>query len=173
MNKKNIVILGLLIIGLVILLNQNNQLRGDVKELEELSVMHIEMIENNENTVNKLVNSYNEALKANKSLEIENNSLNQSVQRFEMLDTIALTELREKGIEDYKLIENDLMEKSELITIEGILGGTMYFRDVRLLNDQWAYATFDDGHIMGAGLYKFSINNSQDIDWEEIIAVSD
>jgi hypothetical protein len=42
-----------------------------------------------------------------------------------------------------------------------------------LLNHQWAYALFDDGHISGAALLKFRIDANHKIIWEVVDAVLD
>lgn len=83
-------------------------------------------------------------------------------------DTLMLLETL--GIEDVSVIEADLMGLgSEVIGIEGVLGGTMQFYEVRLLNERWVYGTFEDGHIMGRGIYEYTIDDSKNIDWEIVL----
>ncbi len=68
-----------------------------------------------------------------------------------------------------KELIDDLIEKTELIPHEPVLGGTMGFYDrdnIYLLNDQWVLASFEDGHIGGYMLLEFEIDEEQDIDWQ-------
>lgn len=77
-----------------------------------------------------------------------------------VLDDINLMELERSG---FKGAPEDLVEqiksRSEWIPYDGILGGTMQFRNVYLLSDRWALGEFDDGHAAGYGLFQFVIDN--------------
>jgi len=173
LNKKIGMIIGILLLALVVLLSQNSQLRKEIESFEDSNTVNLEMIDTKENKIDELLNNYKEALNGNKSLEEVNDSLNLRIKDLEMIDYIAKIKLEEKGIEDYRIIEEDLKEKPELISIDGVLGGTMYFTDVNLLNDQWVYATFEDGHITGSGLYEFQVVSPDEIKWQEIIVGTD
>lgn len=65
-------------------------------------------------------------------------------------------------------LKRDLMSKPEVIRVPGVHGGTMRIfseSDIRILNDQWVYAQFDDGHIQGAGLFSHSRGQDGRITW--------
>jgi len=173
MNNKFKVILSIVLLGLIILLYQNNQLKNDLEILKASDAMQLEIIENKEIEINEMASNYKEVLKDNEILENELEILNKKFEDTKIIDDITRIKLEDKGVKDYKIIEEDLLSKPELISIEGVLGGTMFFTDVYLLNDQWVYATFEDGHIMGSGLYTFEILSSGEIQWEEIKATSD
>jgi hypothetical protein len=173
MNNKFKVILSIVLLGLIILLYQNNQLKKDLETLKASDATQLEIIENKEIEINEIASKYEEVIKANEILENELEILNNKFEDTKIIDDITRIKLEDKGVKDYKIIEEDLLSKPELISIEGVLGGTMFFTDVYLLNDQWVYATFEDGHIMASGLYTFEILSSGKIQWEEIKATSD
>lgn len=101
-------------------------------------------------------------------LELQN-ALNNTI----TLDNLSIQKLNEAGYSDYTLLLNDLMDQNHLIPFEGLLGGSMAWRPEAsfVLNHQWVYATFDDGHINGYGLLKFSIDPNGHISWTLIDAV--
>lgn len=68
-------------------------------------------------------------------------------------------------------LKRDLMSRPDVITVPGILGGTMriFAQDhIRILNDSWVYAEFEDGHIQGAGLFQYSHNQDGRVTWKLI-----
>lgn len=72
-----------------------------------------------------------------------------------------------KGLEDPpKEIDRSLRGRPELIPYEGVLGGTMQFLYIFILNDKWAYAMFEDGHISGSAVFEYAVGPGQKISWE-------
>jgi hypothetical protein len=72
-------------------------------------------------------------------------------------------------------ILRDLFENPQLIPHEGILGGTMRFHsmdDLKLINGQWAFARYEDGHITGEMLLEYQVNRNGTISWTVIRASS-
>ncbi|SCY33734.1 hypothetical protein SAMN05192588_2342 [Nonlabens sp. Hel1_33_55] len=63
-------------------------------------------------------------------------------------------------------IENSLRKNEELIPINAALGGKMGFGNIQVLSSEWLIAEFDDGHILGKAIYKFSLNNNNQLDFE-------
>jgi hypothetical protein len=66
-------------------------------------------------------------------------------------------------------LKRDLMSKPSLITVPGVLGGSMRIfseSDIRILDDGWVYAEFEDGHIQGAGLFSYSRDPQGRITWK-------
>ncbi len=60
------------------------------------------------------------------------------------------------------------MAHPEIIPHAGVLGGRMGFyspRNIHVLNARTVYARFDDGHIMGSGVFEFTIEPDGRIDW--------
>lgn len=74
--------------------------------------------------------------------------------------------LKQKGLQNPEIdLMNDLHRKqSRLIPAEGTLGGTMAIRDSRILNDRYAMAYYEDGHVGGYMLLKYDVNNGN-INW--------
>lgn len=70
-----------------------------------------------------------------------------------------------------KYIEDKLRERIELIPLEAVLGGTMYFVNVQLLSSQWLIADYEDGHIEGRGIYQYKINEDGEVEFELLAAM--
>lgn len=79
--------------------------------------------------------------------------------------------LENRGIENpEEFIKSDLMSKKDIIGKKGVKGGTMGFYDSRniyILNREWVYAVYEDGHIRGSVLLEYSIKDKQ-IQWKKI-----
>lgn len=88
------------------------------------------------------------------------------------LDSSQLEDLIKKGLENpVEELRNDLVGDPELIRSSGVLGGSMgfYFRDgIHILNKRWVFAYFEDGHLAGALLLRYEIDNEGLISWEVI-----
>jgi len=171
-NKKNIIIV-MIILVVVVLLYQNNQLKKDLESMKDNNIIQAEIIDEKEENIDSITKDYEKAIITMKAIEAENQELSQKLEDSKIIDYVTSIILKKMGIDDYKIIEEDLLEKPELISIDGVLGGTMFFTDAHLLNEKWVYATFEDGHIMGSGLYKFEIISANEIKWKEIQVTSD
>lgn len=79
--------------------------------------------------------------------------------------------LRGRGLENpIHDIKSDLMSKPELIPYEGVLGGTMGFYsedEILILPGGWVYAIFEDGHINGAVILTYTVDEGV-ITWTPI-----
>ena len=76
-----------------------------------------------------------------------------------------------KGLKDPpKEIDRSMREQPGLIPYEGILGGTMQFLYIFILNDKWVYATFEDGHIGGSAVFEYAVGPGQAISWELVLS---
>lgn len=88
-------------------------------------------------------------------------------------DEASVYILKEMGIEDYTVLSDSLMDLGQdIIGYEGILGGTMHFISVKVLNDKWAFARFEDGHYGGYGIYEFQVSDGR-ISWRTIVEYTD
>ncbi len=84
------------------------------------------------------------------------------------LDSLAVVLRSTPDPKDLEL-KRDLMSKPEVITVPGVLGGTMRIfseSDIRILNESWVYAQFDDGHIQAAGLFEYTRARDGSIRWK-------
>jgi len=84
------------------------------------------------------------------------------------LDSLAVVLSSTPDPKDLEL-KRDLMSKPEVITVPGVLGGSMRIHtesDIRILSDSWVYAQFDDGHIQAAGLFEYTRARDGSIRWK-------
>lgn len=141
-----------------LLVDARTQLTDNIKTLNQLNDESNQMVQSLTIELQQL----NE-----EKLNIQN-ELNSAV----TLDGLSIDKLKEKGYEDYALILNDLRNHNELIPFDGVLGGSMTWQPDRafLLNYEWAYAMFEDGHISGAALLKYDIKDNKKIQWTVINA---
>jgi len=94
-------------------------------------------------------------------------------QRQTLLDEIDLMQLKEQGLEDPpRQLRESLLARVDLIPFTGELGGTMRIDDesIVLLNPPYAFATFEDGHVGGSLLAKYSIKPGGRIEWARLWA---
>ncbi|MDZ7262442.1 MAG: cell division protein ZapB [candidate division KSB1 bacterium] len=82
--------------------------------------------------------------------------LTQARQELEMLKE-KLRPLSQKNQLEETIL-SELQERDDLLPVSGVLGGTMKFRQVFLLDSDGSYFTaeFDDGHIMGFAVFERS-----------------
>lgn len=85
------------------------------------------------------------------------------------LDSWEIEKLKKKGLRDpASEIIGDLRKHKELIPFKAVLGGMMYYSDVYILSPRWVIASFEDGHIMGRMLLRYSVSNKGKIFWKVI-----
>ncbi|GAA4304899.1 hypothetical protein [Nibribacter koreensis] len=67
--------------------------------------------------------------------------------------------LQRKGLKNPEAdLMNDLMRRQKtILNATGSMGGTMAIRDIRILNDRYAMAYFEDGHNGGHMLLKYAV----------------
>ena len=189
-NKKYIIglLAGLIMLfGIIMIINTTNksseikELRDQISALENMigtleddSNNRLEIADEKIREQETLIENLRESV-TNKDQDIEDLSIEQK----KLMDEIALLEgpdsfseylLSETGIDDYTIIEEDLYARgADVIEHDGVLGGTMYFTEVRVLSDRWVYASFEDGHIMGRGLYEYVVNDDGSFRWNVIV----
>ena len=80
-----------------------------------------------------------------------------------------IQKLRKKGLRNPEVdLMNDLNRKQrQLLPKEGVMGGTMTIRDSRILNDRYAMAYYEDGHIGGYMILRYEVNNGN-ITWRVV-----
>jgi len=75
--------------------------------------------------------------------------------------------LIESGINNpTEFIEKSLREKTELIPLKAVLGGTMHFGNIQILSKEWLIADFDDGHVQGRAIYKYKLNEKGQLEFK-------
>lgn len=88
------------------------------------------------------------------------------------LDRKQEEELVKKGLQNpVEDLRDDLVADPGLIITSAVLGGQMgfYLREgIHILNKRWVFAYFEDGHIAGAMLLRYIIDQKGNIEWEVI-----
>lgn len=79
-------------------------------------------------------------------------------------DGIKLIEIGKANPAEF--IEKSLRKKTELIPLKAVLGGTMNFGYIQILSSEWLIAEFDDGHIRGRGIYKYTLNKNGELEFK-------
>lgn len=86
-----------------------------------------------------------------------------------LLDENDVEELKRKGFADpASQLRDSLEAHPELIPYPGVLGGTMRFNDIVLLQPSFAFAEFDDGHIDGAMLLEYAVVDPGRVSWKRL-----
>ena len=96
-----------------------------------------------------------------------------SAQFLDELGTLSssdLDRLNRKGLQNPEAdLQNDLLRKQKsLIPAQGTVGGTMAIRDVRILNDRYAMAYYEDGHNGGYMVLRFEVQPGGNISWRVV-----
>lgn len=65
-------------------------------------------------------------------------------------------------------ISESLKSQSEKISMEAVLGGTMEFRQVQVLTEDWVLAVYDDGHVQGTSIFEYELQPTGDIQFSEV-----
>ena len=74
--------------------------------------------------------------------------------------------LKKKGINDPEtFISERLSRRTDLIPDKPVLGGQMSFSRISLLGDRWAIAAYEDGHVGGQLLLRYSLRDTA-IQWK-------
>jgi len=91
-----------------------------------------------------------------------------------LMHTFEIAQLKREGLTDpVRQLREDLASHRELIPFEGVHGGTMGFYypgSIALLDAQWVFARFEDGHIGGSCLLEYEILPGGEIKWSVIKA---
>lgn len=79
---------------------------------------------------------------------------------------------KERGIENpKKFIDSSLRARTDLIPLKAILGGTMHFNKISVLSSKWLIADYDDGHILGISIYKYELNDKNELDFKKLAEI--
>ncbi len=139
-------------------------LRTEIKHWKKLLVQKKELFNSRPQQEKELVSEVNRL----KKLLVQKEELLHSQFQPQFYDE-EINQLRKKGFQDpIKDIINDLREHEELISYKGVLGGTMHFTDIYVLCSKWVYASFENGHIDGKMLLKYSVSKRGVLSWEII-----
>lgn len=92
-----------------------------------------------------------------------------------LLDNAEVRTLQKQGLKDPAAqIVASLAARRDLLPMKGVLGGTMGFHpsDRWVVTRDWVIADFDDGHIAGRGLFRYTVQDGiftwALMDWYEL-----
>ncbi len=86
------------------------------------------------------------------------------------LEPYMLDAIKRSGIADPGKLIEDLTQNPSVIPEEPVLGGTMHFGQVGLINERWVYGSYEDGHIAGAAVFQWEVRDSGLI-WTPILVL--
>lgn len=84
------------------------------------------------------------------------------------LDPDTLANLKRAGIADPAVLLEDLKRNPDVIPEQAVLGGTMQFTRVGIIDARWVYGAYEDGHIAGAAVFQWE-NRDSGIIWTPIL----
>jgi hypothetical protein len=125
--------------------------------------------------VEKLVSTYRDQyqmIQGQMNYLLEN--LAEQARERQGLASWEVEELREKGLTDPATdIAADLAARKDLVPFEGVLGGTMEFRDIEILTSRWVLGYVEDGHLTGHVLLEYEVSGDGKISWKLLRAYMD
>jgi regulator of replication initiation timing len=150
--KKGYIISSIIVLVLISMIVQKNTAMSLlIKENEQLKLERFELNDSIQNRDDVIAESNQ------KNIILELDKVRQKDQIFDQYRLKALERLGYPSVDE---IRDSLYEQPELIGESAILGGTMGFSNIFLLDEQYAYAKFEDGHIDGGGLYSYVYEDS-------------
>lgn len=68
----------------------------------------------------------------------------------------------------HQTVKAGLRTRPDLIPFKAVLGGRMDFRDIVVLDNRWAYAHCDDGHVEGRVLLEWERTGGSTLKWKVV-----
>lgn len=90
-------------------------------------------------------------------------ALEEQAQAFPPPDPHLADLLKSRGISSPEMLLEDLRSHPEVIPLEAVLGGTMYFTRTAILDERWVYGAYEDGHVAGAALFQWSLREGRPV----------
>lgn len=76
--------------------------------------------------------------------------------QFPALESYMTDALSAAGIASPEALLANLRSHPEVIPMTPVLGGTMHFTRVGIMDDRWVYGAYEDGHVTGAAIFQWS-----------------
>lgn len=61
-----------------------------------------------------------------------------------------------------------LKQQEDLIPLKPVLGGTMEFRQIRIISEDWVLAVYDDGHVQGKSIYEYELQDDGEVEFTAV-----
>lgn len=71
-----------------------------------------------------------------------------------------------------EFVKKALIEQPEKIPMKAEVGGTMAFREVQVISEDWVLATYDDGHVQGRSIYEYTLQPDGKMKFEVVASRS-
>ncbi|MGB7785672.1 MAG: hypothetical protein WBL27_06180 [Salinimicrobium sp.] len=69
-------------------------------------------------------------------------------------------------------VKSALKKQPEKIPMKAEVGGTMAFREVQVISEDWVLATYDDGHVQGRSIYEYTLQPDGSMKFEVVASRS-
>ncbi len=53
--------------------------------------------------------------------------------------------------------------------MKAVLGGTMEFREVKVITEDWVLAIYDDGHVQGKSIFEYKLQPDGEIEFSKLL----
>ena len=71
-----------------------------------------------------------------------------------------------------EFIADGLKARPELIPMDPVLGGTMEFRQIQVLSEDWVLAIYDDGHVQGKSIFSYELTPDGQLTFQHLLSAS-
>ena len=124
--------------------------------------------EKNQAELTALKQQVAEAVQKSNTVQAELAALKAQIQYLPQLEPYMLEAIQRAGISDPGALLADSKQHPEVIPAGAVLGGTMQFTQLGLINERWVYGAYEDGHIAGAAVFQWEKQDSGII-WTPIL----
>ena len=103
-------------------------------------------------------------------INLTNDALESKLDVSFTLPEYVLDGLVKHGFKTPLALLEDLATHDELLPVEGVLGGSMKWWPEYsvVLNEKYVFGYFEDGHILGYALLKYSFDKDENLKWQVI-----
>ena len=103
-------------------------------------------------------------------INLANDALESKLDVSFTLPDYVLNGLVDHGFKTPLALLEELATHDELLPVEGVLGGTMKWWPEYsvVLNEKYVFGYFEDGHILGYALLKYSFDKDDNLNWQVI-----
>ncbi|MBZ9730338.1 hypothetical protein LB467_11635 [Salegentibacter sp. JZCK2] len=106
-------------------------------------------------------------------LKIENDLLEKELRLLKSRNPVAFNEALDSLEKPETFIVESLERNQQLIPKKSVLGGTMRFVDIEILNERFIWAAYEDGHVAGEAIFQYKLNEVDSIDFNLVSEIKD
>lgn len=75
-------------------------------------------------------------------------------------------------VDDIKGITLALLKNPQVITDSAVLGGKMAFENIKVLNENWIYASYSDGHVRNEAIFSYTRNRDKSYTFKSLLKLN-